>query len=173
MGDIMNLFNYYLDNQSLEGEVYNGNFLFLKCLAHYQTGQNKDLVVDANSIDLGKISQKEPGTVQPMSLFNLSFSNLLNPITWTNFANLSDEGLALGSFSITFTNSGIAINEDTYDFDFKLTHKYTVSINNQPISIMDWHFKRNLGNAISLFLHTVPFSGTHGTFKIRFVGEIK
>ncbi len=159
MGDIMNLFNYYLDNQSLEGEVYNVNFLFLKCLAHYQTGKNRILLVDAKTIDVPK------GTKESVNLFK--------------YSKITDEGLALGKVSIfeSAINGGeYEIGWDTYDFDIPIPLKGMIQ---NPINMPSIIFStvtngRNIGTAVSYLIHNVPFAFTgDGPFHIGFVGTIK
>ncbi len=177
MGDIMNLFNYYLDNPSQEGEVYNGNFLFLKCLAHYQTGKVDQsgkvipLWVDANSIDLGILPEKTG--VVGRSLFHFSDANLK---AYDNFADLSDEGLALGKIDLLSLDDRVMIFSDTYDFNVE-SDKFTLHTKIIPF-IGSLFTGRNAGNAISWSIHNilVPLvrnRPAHGPFTIYFSGEIK
>ncbi len=169
MGDIINLFNYYLDNPSQEGEVYNGNFLFLKCLAHYQTGEGKDLMVDVQSIDLHGKVPLGIGKVG-VQLFSLTDADLT---AVGNFANLSDEGLALGTITVYKTANTMAILKDTYNFDVKIPEanfhtKFGVFLG-QLFS------GRNFGNSVSWLIHNylIPVQYHRpptGKFDIHFKG---
>ncbi len=159
IAEINKLFKYYLDNPSLNGEVYNGNFLFLKCMAHYQTGKNRILLVDAKTIDVPK------GTKESVNLFK--------------YSNITDEGLALGKVSIfeSALNDGeYEIGWDTYGFDIPIPLK---AMSQNPINMPSIMFStvtngRNIGTAISYLLHNLPFAFTgDGPFHIGFVGTIK
>ncbi len=188
MGDIINLFNYYLDNPSQEGEVYNGGFLFLKTLAHYQTGLTDVLLVDAAILDLSqaKIERHTDLGFADIKFPGVDWKNLFTLSSIMNFANLSNESLSIGKVKATLVDNGYLLNDDTYDFNIEWAK---ADWNVDPafgsvvlINMLCDTFKsgRNIANSIGGFIHNVPFlfSGNYGafsktSFKLRFTGVAK
>ena len=143
--------------------IHSGCFLLMKAYWHYQFGRKEDFWVDASTLKLDYITQKD-----------LSYHDGIATVNLFDHSKTAQSALTLGKIDLTPVGDNLfEIHYDTYNFEIEWDYGWTT---------------RNIGTAISGYIHGPVFDDvplpTHwmdgkpcyaqpsvywgGTFKIRF-----
>ena len=122
-------------NQKVLGEtppvgaiIHTGNGLFLKAYWHYQFGKIVDFLVDASTIKLDYITQKD-----------LSYHDGIATVNLFDHSKTAQSALTLGKIDLTPVGENLfEIQYDTYNFEIEWKYGWTT---------------RNIETAISGFIH--------------------
>ena len=108
--------------------IHTGNGLFLKAYWHYQFGKKEDFWVDASTLKLDYITQKD-----------LSYHDGIATVNLFDHSKTAQSALTLGKIDLTPVGENLfEIQYDTYNFEIEWKYGWTT---------------RNIGTAISGFIH--------------------
>ena len=108
--------------------IHTGNNLLLKAHWHYQFGKKEDFWVDASTLKLDYITQKD-----------LSYHDGIATVNLFDHSKTAQSALTLGKIKLTPVGENLfEIHYDTYNFEIEWEYGWTT---------------RNIGTAISGFIH--------------------
>ena len=108
--------------------IHSGNSMLMKAYWHYQFGRGKDFWVDASTLDLDYISQKD-----------LNYHDGIASVNLFDYSKTAQSALTLGKINLTPVGENLfEIHYDTYNFEIEWNNGWTV---------------RNVGTAISGYIH--------------------